>query len=136
MKVVYDLYSDFDIEMHRKTFVAYLEVIINDDGKVMYAVPSHQEKLIALSCEKLGVTRAELNSMCPREYYFDFMRWLCKISGAMAVWNGKCEFWEPTVKQIGMLRKLKMAGLYEGSIPNTSEMRGEKYSNVQFYENY
>ena len=116
--MTYSVYSEFDIEMHSKTFKEYLEVIIDADGKVMYAVPSHQEKL--------GISRDELNSMCPREYYFDFMRWLCKISGAMAVWNGKCEFWEPTVKQIRELRKLKMAGLYHGSIPNTSEMCGEK----------
>lgn len=124
--MTYSVYSEFDIEMHSKTFKEYLEVIIDADGKVMYAVPSHQEKLIALSRAKLGISREELNSMCPREYYFDFMRWLCKISGAMAVWNGKCEFWEPTVKQIRALRKLKMAGLYHGSIPNTSEMCGEK----------
>lgn len=113
----YGIYSEFDIEKHRKTFVQYLEVVIDANGKVMYAVPSHQEKCIALACKKLGVTRDELNAMCPREYYFDFMRWLCKVSGAMAVWNGRCEYWEPTVKQIGMLRRLKLAGLYEGQIP-------------------
>ena len=122
----YDLYSEFDIEMHGKTYVNYLEVIIDAEGKVMYAVPSHQEKCIALAREKLGITREELKRMCPREYYFDFMRWLCKISGVMAVWTHDCEYWEPTVKQIGMLRKLKMAGLYKGPIPNTSEMCGEK----------
>lgn len=122
----YDLYSDFDIELHSKTFVHYLEVVIDSDGKVMYAVPSHQEKCIALACQKLGVSRDELNRMCPREYYFDFLRWVCKVSGAMAVWEGHCEFWEPTAKQIGTLRRLKMAGLYTGPIPNTSEMRGEK----------
>lgn len=122
----YDLYSDFDMEMHSKIFVHYLEAVIDSDGKVMYAVPSHQEKCIALACQKLGVTREELNRMCPREYYFDFLRWVCKMSGAMAVWEGHCEYWEPTVKQIGMLRRLKMVGLYLGTIPNTFEMCGEK----------
>lgn len=118
----YDVYSEFDIEMHRKTYTDYLEVIIDVDGKVMYAVPSHQEKCIALACQKLGIRRDQLMAMCPKEYYFDFIKWLCKISGVMAVWNCECEYWEPTVKQIGMLRKMKMAGLYKGSIPNTFEM--------------
>lgn len=122
----YNLYCEFDLEKHKETYVMYLEVLIDPDGKVMYAVPSHQEKAIKIACQKLGVTREELNRMCPREYYFDFMRWLCKISGVMAVWTHDCEYWEPTVKQIGKLRQLKMEGLYTGPIPNTSEMCGEK----------
>ena len=118
----YNLYCEFDLEKHKETYVMYLEVLIDPDGKVMYAVPSHQEKAIKIACQKLGVTREELNRMCPREYYFDFMRWLCKISGVMAVWTHDCEYWEPTVKQIGKLRQLKMEGLHTGPIPNTSEM--------------
>lgn len=115
----YNLHSEFDIEKHKAKYVNYLEVIIDADGKVMYAVPSHQEKCIALACKKLGVTRDELNAMCPREFYFNFMRWLCEITGAVAVWDYNCEYWECTVKQIGMLRRLKMEGLYKGDIPNT-----------------
>lgn len=122
----YDVYSEFDMKKHSETFVDYLEVIIDSDGKVMYAVPSHQEKCIALACEKLGVSRDELKAMCPREFYWDFLKWLCKISGAVAVWNANCEYWAPTRKQIGALRQLKMAGLYRGSIPKISETRGEE----------
>lgn len=134
--MAYDLYSEFDMEMHSKTFVRYLEVVIDPDGKVMYAVPSHQEKCIALACGKLGVTRNELKAMCPREFYFDFLKWLCKVSGAIAVWNDYCEYWEPTVKQIGKLRQLKMAGLYTGPVPVTHEKDCAEYSNVQFLEKY
>lgn len=34
-----------------------------------------KEKLIALACQKRGVTRQELNDLCPREYYYDFLTW-------------------------------------------------------------
>ena len=118
IEAAYGLHSEFDIEKHKATFVDYLEVVIDADGKVMYAVPSHQEKLIALACQKLGITRDELNAKCPREYYFDFLKWLCFTTGAMSVWNDFCEYGNPSVKQIGILRKLKMAGLYKGVIPN------------------
>lgn len=121
----YGIYSEFDIDMHRKTFVNYLEVIIDPDGKVMYAVPSHQEKAIAFACSKLGVTRAQIEGMCPPEFYCDFIRWLCIVSGVIAVWNGFCIYDKPTVKQIGTIRQLKMAGLYKGEIPKIPEMCGE-----------
>lgn len=117
----YSVHSEFDIEKHKASFTNYLEVVIDADGRVSYAVPSHQEKLIALACSKLGVTRDELKTMCPREYYGDFMKWLCLLTGAMSVWNDWCEYGNPTIKQLGALRKLKMFGLYRGPIPNISQ---------------
>lgn len=39
----YTVYSEFDIEHHKKTFIHYLEVVIDGNGKIMYAVPSHQK---------------------------------------------------------------------------------------------
>lgn len=110
----YNVYSDFDIEQHKKTFTNYLEVVIDENGKIMYAVPSHQEKLIKLACEKLNVTREGLNAMCPEEYYFDFMAWLCKVSGACAVWNSYIEYYRLTEGQITALKTLKDNGLYHG----------------------
>ena len=46
------LHSPFDVKVHKATFVNYLEVVILEDGTVEYAVPSHQEKMIRLGCEK------------------------------------------------------------------------------------
>lgn len=120
MEERYGLHSEFDIEKHKAAFTNYLEVVIDADGKVMYAVPSHQEKLIAMACQQLASTRDELKNMCPRKYYGDFMRWLCLLTGAMPVWNDYCEYGNPSVKQIAALRKLKMAGLYRGFIPSPS----------------
>lgn len=115
--MLYTAYSDFNIEQHKKTFIHYLEVVIDENGKIMYAVPPHQEKLIAIACKKLSVTREELNSMCPQEYYFDFMDWLCKISGACAVWEKFIQCDKLTEQQIKALQMLKENGLYLGEIP-------------------
>lgn len=84
---MYNLYSPFDIEQHKQNFVDYLEVVVFPDGHIEYAVPSHQEKLIAVCMEELGITRDELNKRCPKEYYFDFMTWLCNVSHCVSVWN-------------------------------------------------
>ena len=119
--MAYTVYLNFDIEQHKKTFIHYLEVIIDENGKIMYAVPSHQEKMISLACEKLNVTRKELNSMCPKEYYFDFMTWLCKMSGACAVWENFIQFGKLTEQQIRTLEILKDNGLYLGEIPRMED---------------
>ncbi len=113
----YSVYSDFNIEQHKQTFIHYLEVIIDENGKIMYAVPSHQEKMIKLACEKLNVTRDKLNEMCPDEYYFDLMTWLSKVGGACAVWENQVMGDKFTAEQIKALQMLKDEGLYLGEIP-------------------
>lgn len=117
----YSVYSEFDIEQRKKKYVNYLEVLVEKDGKIVYAVPSHQEKAVALACEELGVTRRELLDMCPREYYFDYMNWLLMISGAIALRNEHCIAPAATRKQVGSIRRLKMAGLYKGAVPLITE---------------
>ncbi len=107
------LRSPFDIETHKATFINYLEVVISEDGTVMYAVPSHQEKLILLACQKLNVTRDELNELCPEEYYFDFMTWLCKVSGCVALWNSH-RIGTANDRQLDIIRKLAEEELYRG----------------------
>ena len=115
--MAYTVYSDFDMEQHKKTFIHYLEVVIDESGKIMYAVPSHQEKLISFACKKLNITREELNAMCPQEYYFDLMTWLCKISGACAVWENFIQCDNLTEQQIMALQMLKENELYLEEIP-------------------
>ncbi len=125
----YSIYSKFNLEQHKKTFVNYLEVIVLEDGTVQYAIPSHQEAGIRLACQKLGVDRKTLNDMCPREYWFDFLNWLSMISGVMFVWNEFVMVNEPTRKQIAILKKMKMSGVYKGTIPLISATKGEKQKN-------
>lgn len=121
----YDLYCKFDIEKHKKKYVHYLEVIIKEDGEIEYAVPSHQEKAVRIACEKLGVTKSELERMCPEEYYFDYLNWLLMQSNSVAVWEGL--FLAPSInrKQIGSLRRLKLAGIYKGIIPQIARYRSK-----------
>ena len=113
----YDLNSEFDIEQHKQTFINYLEILIEANGHVVYAVPSHIEKVVALACEALHVSRPELEAMCPPEFYYDYNIWVLRQSGAIMVWNdffvaGK----ELTRPQQAMLRKLKLSGLYRGPV--------------------
>lgn len=116
---VYDtekiLRGPFDIETHKAAFVHYLEVVIREDGTVEYAVPSHQEKLIGIAMEKLGVTRGQLYDMCPREYMFDVMRWLCEITNCVAVWT---DFYIGVLNETQrcVLLTLKFHRLYEGEL--------------------
>lgn len=113
----YSVYSAFDVEKHKRKYINYLEVMIHPDGTVHYAVPSHQEYAIRRGCEKLGITRDELCALTPQEFYFDWMTWLLGLSGDMAVWNGQYECADPSKAQYATLRKLKMAGLYKGPLP-------------------
>lgn len=117
----YSVYSKFDLEMHKKTFVNYLEVVIDEEGTVEYAVPSHQEKLIAIACVKLGVTRQELSDMCPEEYFADFGIWLSKMSGCCMVWNDFVMGYDFSAKQIIALKHLKENGVYFGKVPEKNE---------------
>ena len=118
----YGVYSEFSIEKHKQTFVNYLEVVIDENGKIMYAVPSHQEKMIKLACEKLNVSRDKLYEMCPEEYYFDLITWLSRASGACAVWNKFAKGDKFSKEQISALEQLKDSGLYLGEIPMVTEV--------------
>ena len=113
------LHSEFSIERHKEAFKNYLEVVIDEDGTVMYAVPSHQEKMIEIACKKLNVTRDELKNMCPEEYYLDFILWLSKVSSSCSVWTNYVIGYSFTEKQISKLQELQNEGLYWGTIPKT-----------------
>lgn len=86
-KEKYGIYSEFDIEKHKETFINYLEVIVHEDGEVCYAIPSHQEYLIKLGCELLECDRDTFFNLCPEEYYCDYMRWLCGVTKCVSVWT-------------------------------------------------
>ena len=117
----YNLCSKFDIKKHQETFINYLEVLILEDGTVEYAVPSHQGKALDLACKKLNKTKQEIEDMCPREYYCDYLTWLLGITKSVSVWGNCAEHFivYKTInkKQVATLKKLKKHGLYKGSIP-------------------
>lgn len=125
----YNVYSKFDIQSHKETYINYLEVLILEDGRVEYAVPSHQEKALEVACKKLNKTKQEIEDMCPKEYYCDYLTWLLGITGSISVW-GNCAkhfiiYKTINKKQIATLKKLKLHGLYKGDIPTIEEVKYE-----------
>lgn len=101
----YSMHSEFDIEMHKKTFVNYLEAILLPSGEVQYAVPSHMEKLILLTKE-------------PREAIFIKMpvtasplEWLLDYTGCISLWSDFHKGIPTTERQKEMLEVLIQEGL-------------------------
>lgn len=84
--VMYDLYCEFDLDKHVKAYPYYTEVIILPSGRVEYAVPSHQEKLIQLLMEKWNCSRNDVANKCPRNMWCDYLEWLLRESKCVAVW--------------------------------------------------
>ena len=125
----YNLQSEFDAEKHKEKYVNYLEVVIDENGTVMYAVPSHQEKVIEIACKKMKVNRQQLEAMCPPEYYLDFGVWLCKVANAVMIWNDFYMCATMNRKQMAAIRKLKLCGLYKGDVPDNTKIKGEKQKN-------
>lgn len=109
------LHRPFNIELHKATFKNYLEVIIDVNGVVHYAVPSHQEFLINCLIRDKYQTRDALNDAVPREYWFDMMTWLTNESGMIAVWNDRY-LGTLNDNQKNTLAKLQLVGLYKGDI--------------------
>lgn len=46
----------------------YCEILIDNDGSVILARPSHQEALIQYYCDKENITREEMMKLFPIEY--------------------------------------------------------------------
>lgn len=109
------LHSPFDLQIHKETFINYLEVVILENGTVEYAVPSHQMKVTDIIAKQRNLTRTGVSELCPPEYYFDYNNWLCRESKAVMVWN---DFFlgEPNDLQLHTLTILMEHGLYYGNI--------------------
>ena len=110
---MYDVYSPFDIEQHKKTYINYLEVIIIPDGTVMYAVPSHQMAVENYLMRNLDKTRDDVRAMCPVEMWGDYSQWLCDKSGCIMMWDRF--FISPsnmTNEQVEKIKELQNEGLF------------------------
>lgn len=109
------LHGPFDIETHKKTFIDYLEVIINPDGIVEYAVPSHMYKLMSVF-EGGKYSVEQINEMFIQDMMgLSPIEWLCKKTGCISVWTNGYEG-VANEQQIDVLKTLKVEGLYQGKI--------------------
>lgn len=109
---MYNLYCEFDLEKHKETYINYLEVVILRSGKIVYAVPSHQEKAIAIAMEQLGKTRGEIETMCPPEMYANYLEWLLGLTNSIAVWSDDY-IGKPNHIQQAVIQKLQNEYLLE-----------------------
>lgn len=113
----YDLHSDFNIQLHKETFVNYLEVLILEDGTIVYAVPSHQLKGEEIAAKRLGLSISEFRDACPREAMFDYLPWIASQANCVFVWNSDIVYSKINRKQFASLKTLKLNGLYKGLLP-------------------
>lgn len=120
------LHGEFDIELHKKTFIYYLEVIIDEDGKVHYAVPSHTEWLTQYGMKKYNVDREKMYRMI-EEYENSHGGYgceaLCHMLNCVAVWF-EMYMGEPSQIQENTLLELRNNGVYCGPVNITERNCG------------
>ena len=113
----YSIYDDFNLSLHKETYINYLEVLIDKDGTVMYAVPSHQARLEILAAKKNHCSVQDIRDNCPTQWHFDYLTYLIQLTGAVCVWTQfEQHSSEVTIQQCSALRRLKVHGLYKGSL--------------------
>lgn len=83
----YDVYSEFDINKHAENFINYLEVVIDTNGKVHYAVPSHTAFLENLLRKKYGEEKFNEAVNSTPLALEDWAVFLCELTGYVLVWN-------------------------------------------------
>ena len=118
----YSVYSKFDIDKHAEHFINYLEIVIDEDGEVHYAVPSHQMFMENILKRMIGESAFNQMIMEDRTSWADYLSWLCKHTKCVPVWN---EFYygKPNDKQLRILQQLKEKkykqinlSLYQGKV--------------------
>lgn len=129
------LNGNFDPAVHAKVFVNYLEVIIDDTGRVLYATPSHLKRLESIYCDLYDTDEQNLNTRMPINA--NPVLWLCDQTGCVCVWNDRYEG-SLNVAQADTLLDLYERGLYTGSVPIVGEIEytavdpdlGDSYEHV------
>ena len=138
--MILDRNTVFDYKTHRKNFINYLEVIINKDGTIEYAVPSHQQKLLNLYCKNHNITMEKLWNIIPIEESPE--SWIIFNEGVISVWYDfiiRPEY--ITEEQKNTLHKLKETGCLFSHYRTLIVIRNE-YGNIhtigesEYYERY
>lgn len=120
------LHGAFDIELHKLTFVNYLEVVISPKGVVEYAIPSHSERLLQLYMKKYDISDRGEALRHLAEKTNGYIEALSEETGYISVWNsGYITGCKPTQQQLNKLKTLKLNGLYHGRIDDIYSERQE-----------
>ena len=106
------LHKPFNVDVHKKTFINYLEVIIKPDGTIEYAVPSHMMKLT----EIYGKSSTEMfDDYYMTDMMIDPVTWICRQTGCISVWNDGYTGTANAAQKRALLM-LKNNGVYGGRI--------------------
>ena len=105
----------FSIDRHKKTFVDYLEAVIDVNGIVHYAIPSHEKILCKIICTKKGLTEKQLNELAEASGgLYDWINWLMNEAECICVYTQGYAYPRhaiPSPEQKRMLNRLIRAGL-------------------------
>ena len=137
------LNSPFDISTHKTTFTSYLEVIIDEDGEIFYAVPSHTHKLCEIYMNKVGISDYEKARKEIVEASWaaslDMCEYLCAKTGCIAVWFQGYRG-DPNQTQLNKLKTLRLSGVYMGPVHDINiekRKKLEKYKKqIQKWSDY
>lgn len=130
------LQGPFDMEVHRLTFFNYLEVVMSPEGVVEYAVPSHNEKLLQIYMKMNSIPdRESAFALLDKQYgrmSMGAVELLSKATGYISIWNDIYTTGvKLTDKQLRMLQKLKVHGLYRGPVRDLFVERQEELQRYQ-----
>ena len=103
------LASDFSIKIHKETFIDYLEVMVDESGKIFYAIPSHQEWLIKKLMESKHMTREQVYASVTAQ---NALQEMCEMSHCIALWNDLC-IGKPNAAQKKSIDSLRDACLFK-----------------------
>lgn len=130
------LHSPFNVKTHKKTFVSYLEICIDPDGIIHYAIPSHYERLLSVYLERENISRDELmkrafeeNDSHTLEKCMDGHA-LCNELGWIAVWEDHY-IGTANENQIRTLKMLTEENLYAGEISMETNNREDIHQERQ-----
>lgn len=84
---IYNVHSEFDLKKHKEKFINYLEVVIEPNGKIHYAVPSHQLFLEKYGAKINNISQEDFVESCPTEYWGDYLNWLINETNCVSVWS-------------------------------------------------
>lgn len=111
------LQSDFDFATHSKSFHNYCEVVILEDGKIEYAVPSHDQKLLSVVAKKYATTIP----MLVHKFEGEAQAWYWEICSyntrCMQVTNEYAKFFfMPTQRQLAAASLLVKTGCCDSQL--------------------
>ena len=106
----------FSIERHKKTFINYMEAIIDSDGVVYYAIPSHERKLMEIVLKQNPeMCMKDLENEAEKNAYLDgWAEYLMRKSGCICIYTKG--YMTPRNYQMSDAQKQKLGELIKAQL--------------------